>query len=115
MPYQIECRQTFQSPGKRWVNKALVSSKGYILTVASEDEARTLCNILSPNQPYILSAHEFDAPSFKAVEGGATNNTKSLGDIIVLLGQEDYFNTDGTPKTPEEIYGETNAAWIRGK
>jgi hypothetical protein len=107
MPYQIECTQTFQSPGKRWTRKELLSVDGWTVTLKSEDDAMIICKIVSrdPEQPYILQQHEFDAPYINVVEGGQTSNAKSLAEAIKAIDQDDYYNPDGTRKTDEEIYG----------
>jgi hypothetical protein len=88
-----------------------MAESGWQITLATEDEARKVCAILSPSQPYILSQHEFDGPSLKVVEGGSVEGSKSISDVIEMLGEQDYYNPDGTPKTHEEIYGE-NPLWL---
>lgn len=115
MPYQIQCTQTLQSPGKRWVKTERLDVNGWVITVMTEDEARILLNIMSrdPNQPYILEQHEFDAPYLSVIEGGLSELAKSLAETITLIGQQDYYNPDGSRKTDEEIYGEEDAAFVR--
>lgn len=104
MCYQIECRQTFQSPGKRWTKTERMSVRGWTITLATEDEARAIRDILSPSLPYILSQHEFDMPYLNVIEGGG--DAKTIAEVITLLGEQDYYNPDGTRKTDAEIYGE---------
>jgi hypothetical protein len=107
MPYQIERTQTFQLPGKRWTKTELVSAFGWVVTLASEEDARLIKNIMSrdPEQPYILQQHEFDAPVLKVVEGGLLSRVRTLAEAISYIGESDYYNPDGTRKTDEEIYG----------
>lgn len=115
MAYQIQCTQTFQSPGKRWKKTERMYVDGWPVTLATEDEARAILNIMSrdPEQPYILEPHEFDAPHLSVVEGGFKSDEKPLADVIRIIGQSDYYNPDGSRKTDEEIYGEEDAAFIR--
>ena len=115
MPYQIECTQTFQRLGKLWVKKELLTSHGWTVTLASEDDARIIRSIMSrdPEQPYMLQQHEYDAPRINVVERGLSSETKTLAETIVMLDQDDYYNPDGTRKTDEEIYGPEDADWIR--
>ena len=111
MAYQIERTQTLQSTGKRWVKSEIETVSGWRITLATEDEARKICAIMTPSQPYILSQHEFDGPSLKVVEGGCSENARPIADVIEMLGEQDYYNLDGTPKTHAEIYGE-NPLWL---
>ena len=115
MAYQIECTQTLQSHGRHWVKRERMSVNGWTVTLASEDDANTICGIMSrdPGQPYILQQHEYDAPVLNVVEGGLTRLAKPLAEVIELLGQHLYYNSNGTKKTDEEIYGEKDAEWIR--
>jgi hypothetical protein len=88
---------------------------GWTITLATEDEANTIVSIMTRDlgQPYILSPHEVDAPSYTVVEGGASFQIETLERTIEILGMSDYYNPDGTKKTDEEIYGEEDAAFIR--
>lgn len=115
MAYQIECTQTFQSPGKRWTRKERFSEGGWTVTLATEDEANIICGIISrdPEVPYILQQHEYDAPHLNVVEGGLESDAKPLAEVIRIIGQSDYYNQDGSRKTDEEIYGEEALDFIR--
>jgi hypothetical protein len=113
MPYQIERSQILQSPGKRWTKNEMVSVNNWRITLVKKEDAEKICGILQPSDPYILKQHEFDRPHFNVVEGGLIDDSKSLEETIKFMGESDYYNPDGSRKTPEEIYGPEDAAWIR--
>jgi len=100
MPWQIEITQELQSPGKRWTKKERCSVDGWTITLQTKEEADRIGAMLTPpyDQPYMLQQHEFDRPHANAIESGLSSDIKNIADVVLLLGQQDYYTLDGHPK-----------------
>ena len=95
MPYQITCTTKTEYNGRVTERTVRVTVSGMEITLATEDEARKIRNILAPDQrPYILSQGELDRPNYTVIEGGLSEWVKPLAEVIRLLGEQDYYNAD---------------------
>jgi hypothetical protein len=105
MPYQIERKTVVEDCGKIVERETRLSQGGWTITLATEDDARKVLDIVyHPDEAYILAIGEVDRPRFYLVEGGSTEGSKPLAEVIELLGESDYYRPDGTKRPDSEIY-----------